>query len=132
MYSMRMRYAVPITIVISLAGAVVCAQEPVKPAANVDVLFRDSNKKLNEIKQVAYHIEKDLLQCNHWNEAEKWLTDRYIQHNPLVVSGRAVYAGWQPIETSLAKPLEKGASSESNICDPEPPQNVVAGLVCKT
>ncbi len=41
------------------------------------------------MKQVAYHIERDLLQCNHWDEASKWLTERYIQHNPLVASGRA-------------------------------------------
>jgi hypothetical protein len=26
------------------------------------------------MKQVAYHIERDLLQCNHWDEADKWLT----------------------------------------------------------
>ena len=35
-----------------------------------------------------YHIEKDLLQCNHWDEADKWLTPEYIQHNPNVKSGR--------------------------------------------
>ena len=71
------------------ASAVLCAQEPVKPAADVEALFKNNDKKLNEIKQVAYHIVKDLLQCNHWNEADRWLTERYIQHNPLVASGRA-------------------------------------------
>jgi len=60
-------------------------------AADVESLFKDNDKKLNEMKQVGYHIEKDLLQCNHWDEAAKWLTKRYIQHNPLVASGRA---GW--------------------------------------
>ena len=71
------------------AGALAFAQEPVKPADDVDSLFKDKNQKLNAMKQVAYHIEKDLLQCNHWDEADKWLTERYIQHNPLVGSGRA-------------------------------------------
>jgi len=32
---------------------------------------------------------KDLLQCNHWDQANRWLTARYIQHNPNVKSGRA-------------------------------------------
>ena len=64
------------------------AQEPVKAAPDVDALFKDKDKKLNTNKQVAYHIEKDLLQCNHWDEADKWLTPEYIQHNPLVTSGR--------------------------------------------
>lgn len=85
---MKMRDAV-VTIAAMLVSALACAQEPVKPAADVESLFKDKNRKLNEMKQVAYHIEKDLLQCNHWDEADKWLTERYIQHNPLVVSGRA-------------------------------------------
>jgi predicted SnoaL-like aldol condensation-catalyzing enzyme len=29
-----------------------------------------------------------MLECNHRDEADKWLTPEYIQHNPLVVSGR--------------------------------------------
>jgi predicted SnoaL-like aldol condensation-catalyzing enzyme len=32
---------------------------------------------------------RELLQCNYWDEADKWLTERYIQHNPNVRSGRA-------------------------------------------
>jgi len=36
-----------------------------------------------------------------------------------------VYAGGQPVETSLAKPFAKGTSSENNFCDPGPPENVV-------
>jgi predicted SnoaL-like aldol condensation-catalyzing enzyme len=60
----------------------------VLPAANVEALFNDSNARLNENKQVAYHIERDLLQCKRWNQADRWLTERYIQHNPLIASGR--------------------------------------------
>jgi predicted SnoaL-like aldol condensation-catalyzing enzyme len=69
--------------------APIMAQEPVKGVADPESLFKDKNKKLNEMKQTAYHIELDLLQCNHWDEAGKWLTDRYIQHNPQVKSGLA-------------------------------------------
>jgi len=86
---MKIRFAIPLAFVALFAGAVAFAQEPVKPADDVDALFKDKNKKLNEMKQAAYHIEKDLLQCNHWDEADKWLTERYIQHNPMVGSGRA-------------------------------------------
>ena len=86
---MKMRYALPVTLAVLLAGAFAWAQEPVRPAADIESLFKDRNKKLSGMKQVAYHIEKDLLQCNHWDEADKWLTERYIQHNPLVASGRA-------------------------------------------
>jgi predicted SnoaL-like aldol condensation-catalyzing enzyme len=65
------------------------AQEPVKGAADPAALFKDKNAKLNAMKQVAYHIELDLLQCNHWDEAGKWISERYIQHNPQVASGLA-------------------------------------------
>jgi predicted SnoaL-like aldol condensation-catalyzing enzyme len=65
------------------------AQDPVKPAPDADALFQDKDPRLNAMKQVAYHIEKDLLQCNYWDHADQWPTERYIQHNPLVASGRA-------------------------------------------
>ena len=64
------------------------AQEPVVGVADPESLFTDSNPKLNANKQAALHIMKDLLQCNHWEEADKWLTVRYLQHNPNVRSGR--------------------------------------------
>ena len=71
-----------------LGAAPVSSQEPVKGVANPEALFTDANAKLNANKQSALHIMKDLLQCNHWDEADKWLTARYIQHNPNVASGR--------------------------------------------
>jgi predicted SnoaL-like aldol condensation-catalyzing enzyme len=64
------------------------AQEPVVGVADAESLFTDANPKLNANKQATLHIMKDLLQCNHWNEADKWLTTRYVQHNPNVASGR--------------------------------------------
>lgn len=64
------------------------AQEPVVGVADPEALFTDPDPKLHANKQAALHIMKDLLQCNRWNEADKSLTARYIQHNPLVASGR--------------------------------------------
>jgi predicted SnoaL-like aldol condensation-catalyzing enzyme len=64
------------------------AQEPVVGSPDPDALFTSPNPKLNANKQVAYHIMKDLLEDNHWELADKYLTERYLQHNPLVPSGR--------------------------------------------
>jgi predicted SnoaL-like aldol condensation-catalyzing enzyme len=86
---MRMRFTLSALALTLLLGVSARAQEPVKGAADPDALFHDKNKKLDAEKQVAYHIEKDLLQCNHWDEAGKWLTDAYHQHNPNVTSGLA-------------------------------------------
>lgn len=86
---MKLRLTATAVFVTLAAAFCAYAQDPVKPAADVDALFHDKNKKMNEMKQVAYHIELDLLQCNHWDEANKWLTDRYIQHNPNAGNGLA-------------------------------------------
>jgi predicted SnoaL-like aldol condensation-catalyzing enzyme len=76
----------------ALAAAPASAQmkplsDPVVAAPNPDALFTSKDPKLNRNKQAAYHIEKELLQCNEWTRAGEWLTDRYIQHNPFAASG---------------------------------------------
>jgi predicted SnoaL-like aldol condensation-catalyzing enzyme len=50
--------------------------------------FTDKDPVKNRNKQAAMHIVIDLLEAGHWSEADKWLTERYIQHNPLFGSGR--------------------------------------------
>ncbi|HEY1240894.1 MAG TPA: nuclear transport factor 2 family protein [Bryobacteraceae bacterium] len=86
---MKIRFAVVVALAALGGGVVAVAQDPVKPSSDVEALFHDKNKKLNDMKQVAYHIEKELLQCNYWDQADKWLTQRYIQHNPNAGNGLA-------------------------------------------
>ncbi|MBB6252967.1 nuclear transport factor 2 family protein [Nitrospirillum iridis] len=64
------------------------AQEAVVGARNPDALFTSPDPVLNRNKQAAYHIVKDLLEADHWDEADRWMTAEYHQHNPLVPSGR--------------------------------------------
>ena len=72
-----------------LAGSVsLHAQEAVVGASDPDALFHSNDPTLNRNKQVAYHIVKDLLEAGHWELADKYLTERYLQHNPNAASGR--------------------------------------------
>jgi len=64
------------------------AQEAVVKAAEVEALFTSPDPKLHRNKQAAYYIIKDLLEAGHWDLADRWMTERYIQHNPSVASGR--------------------------------------------
>jgi predicted SnoaL-like aldol condensation-catalyzing enzyme len=64
------------------------AQAPVVGVADPESLFTSSDPKLHANKQVVLHIVRDLLEANHWDQAEKYLTKEYIQHNPNVASGR--------------------------------------------
>ena len=61
---------------------------PVVGVADPAPLFTDKDPVLHKNKQAAMHIVIDLLTYGHWNEADKWLTERYIQHNPGFASGR--------------------------------------------
>lgn len=65
----------------------VMAQAPVTGVADPESLFTSPDPKLNANKQVVLHIMRDLLEANHWDLADKYLTKEYIQHNPNVASG---------------------------------------------
>src|SRR6476469_4357921 len=65
----------------------VMAQAPVTGVADPESLFTSHDPKLNANKQVVLHIMRDLLEANHWDDAPKYLTKEYIQHNPNVASG---------------------------------------------
>ena len=67
----------------------VFAQEPVVGVDDPETLFVDEDPALHRNKQAALHIMRELLQCNYWDRAGEWLTDRYIQHNPNAGSGLA-------------------------------------------
>ena len=86
---MKIHFTLAALFAAMLVSAPLPAQEPVVAASDVDALFHSKDKKLDRNKQAAYHIEKDLLEANHWDEADKWLTAQYLQHNPNVKSGRA-------------------------------------------
>ena len=101
-------------LLLVMAATVARAQDPVVGAPNADALFHSSDPKLDRNKQAAYHIEKDLLEAGHWEMADQWLTERYIQHNPNAASGRAGVVDYftkvlkvtpKPIPAKLARPV---------------------------
>jgi putative intracellular protease/amidase len=51
-------------------------------------LFTSKDPKLNANKQVVLHIMRDLLEAGHWSDAPKYLTNEYIQHNPIAADGK--------------------------------------------
>lgn len=63
------------------------AQDAVVANPNPEALFTSTNPKLHKNKQVVYHIVKDLLECNHWELADKYIAKDYIQHNPNAANG---------------------------------------------
>ena len=79
------------TVALLLTLATITVFGQAAPVVGVDdpaPLFTDKDPVLHKNKQAAMHIVIDLLAYGHWNEADKWLTERYIQHNPGFASGR--------------------------------------------
>ena len=70
-----------------LLSASLFAQAPVVGVDDPESLFVDDDPVLHRNKQASLHIMRELLQCNQWDRAGEWLTDRYIQHNPNAASG---------------------------------------------
>lgn len=92
----------------------VSAQEAVVAAADKEALFTSTDPKLHANKQVVYHIMRDLLEAGHWDKADQFLTERYLQHNPNVPSGRNTVVGFftqvlkvekKPIPEKLSTPV---------------------------
>ena len=87
---MTKRTIVAAAVLVSVFGSIgtgLRAQEPVVGVKDPESLFKDSDPALHRNKQAALHIMRELLQCNQWDRAGEWLTERYIQHNPNAASG---------------------------------------------
>jgi len=72
-----------------LTAVPLTAQAPVMGHPDPESLFTSPDPKLNANKQVVLHIMRDLLEAGHWSDAPKYLSERYIQHNPNIASGLA-------------------------------------------
>jgi predicted SnoaL-like aldol condensation-catalyzing enzyme len=83
------RHLLLVAVALTFATPRALAQEPVTGAPDAESLFASPDPKLHRNKQATYHIVKDLLEAGHWELADRWITERYIQHNPNAGSGRA-------------------------------------------
>jgi predicted SnoaL-like aldol condensation-catalyzing enzyme len=63
--------------------------DPVVGHPDPESLFTSKDPKLHRNKQAALRIQRELLKCSQWSRASEWLTDKYIQHNPIAASGLA-------------------------------------------
>lgn len=79
---------------VAMAIGALLASGSAAAATGSESLFTSADPYLHRNKQVAYHIFRDLVQCAQWDKADRYLTERYIQHNPLISSGRAEVVGF--------------------------------------
>src|SRR5689334_2688012 len=88
MVPMKLRYTLLGSFTLIACANLFGQAAPVVGAVDPTPLFKDKDKTLNANKQAAMHIVIDLLAYGHWDDAPKYLTEKYIQHNPAFASGR--------------------------------------------
>ncbi len=88
---MRILVSVAIATLMAFATLTPAAAQPLSDPvvvhADPESLFNSPDPQLHRNKQAALNIIKVLLEANQWDRASEFLTDRYIQHNPLAASG---------------------------------------------
>ena len=87
--SIRLAFVAAVAAVVTLPAAAQmrAMSDPVVAHPDPESLFNSKDRNLHRNKQAALRIMRELLQCNQWDRAGEWLTDRYIQHNPVAASG---------------------------------------------
>ena len=89
--SIRLAFAAVLVTLVALPAAAQmrALSDPVVAHPDPESLFTSRDKAIHRNKQAALHIMRELLQCNQWDRAGEWLSDRYVQHNPMAASGLA-------------------------------------------
>ena len=88
------------------------AQLPVKPLANQKTLLQSNDPKLAQNKKLVYDMWREFLEAGHFEFAEKYFTETYMQHNPNVPTGRKALVDFfskfsqpKPIADTIKAPL---------------------------
>ena len=105
---MKMKFAliaaaVTLALPVGAQAQMRALSDPVEGHPNPESLFTSDDPVLHRNKQAALRIQRELLKCNLWTRAGEWLTDRYIQHNPMAASG---LKGVQGFFIPRARPLD--------------------------
>ena len=88
------------------------AQVPVQPNPNHDKLLASADPRLAANKRLVYDFWREVFEAGHMDLAPKYMAEGYIQHNPMVPTGRAAFVEFfskiakpRPIADKVAAPL---------------------------
>lgn len=88
------------------------AQVPVTAAPDHAALLASADPKLAANKRLVYDFWREVFEAGHLDLADKYMAETYIQHNPMVATGRAAFVEFfgrfkkpGPIAPKVAAPL---------------------------
>jgi predicted SnoaL-like aldol condensation-catalyzing enzyme len=93
-------------------GSAFAQAAPVVGNPDHEQLLKASDPKLAANKRLVYDFWREVFEGGHLDLAPKYMTDSYIQHNPLVASGRDAFVEFfskfakpKPIQVKVQAPL---------------------------
>lgn len=89
------------------------AQTTVTPNPDHASLLGSADPQLAANKRLVYDFWREVFEAGKVSEADKYVAESYIQHNPIVPDGRAAVIGFisrrnpvpKPVETQVKAPL---------------------------
>ena len=95
-------------LVIVAVGSPAFAQAPVTVDMNQQALLESDDPQLAANKKLVYDFWRVVLRARDMSNSSEYLSERYIQHNPNVASGREPFvrfmSGAEPVEVSATIP----------------------------
>lgn len=93
-------------------GLMAIAQAPPVGVKDQAALLKSSDPKLAANKKLVYDMYRTIVNGGHYDQADKFFTKEYIQHNPNVKSGRDELAAYirqtrpkRPLQPTISFPL---------------------------
>ena len=109
---MRVSFALFALFALLGANSAFAQAAPVVGNPDHEALLASSDPKLAANKRLVYDFWREVFEGGHLDLAPKYMTESYIQHNPLVASGRdsfvnffSKFAKEKPIEPKVKAPL---------------------------
>ncbi|MEO8115953.1 MAG: nuclear transport factor 2 family protein [Phenylobacterium sp.] len=96
---------------LSLAPLTAEAQVAVTPAADQLALLKSPDPILARNKRLVFDLWRTVLEAGQADRAPDYLAEGYIQHNPMVATGRAAFMKFfsgrpaKPVSPTIAAPL---------------------------
>ena len=78
-------------LALSVAAAPAFAQVAVTAAADHEALLASKDAKLAANKRLVYDFWREVFEGGHMEFVDKYMAEGYIQHNPMVPTGRAAF-----------------------------------------
>lgn len=99
-------------VLAAIAAGCAGAQAPPAGVTDQQALLKSRDAQLEANKKLVFDMYRTIVNGGHYDQAEKFFTPEYIQHNPNVKSGRDELAAYikqtrpkRPLQADLTFPL---------------------------